>query len=310
MIVCGYEIQAGEKKNIKIPVLQAEAMEGICICGKNQGKTLIITAGVHGCEYVGIETAKRMSEILEPMELSGNVILIPLVNKNGFFDGRKQVVPEDGKNINRAFPGKPDGTISERIAYAIEQYIYPCADFLIDLHSGDSNEDLMPLVFYPSRGEKEVNEKALQAAKKLLVSYRVRSQAKNGLYSWAVQKGVPSLLIERGRGGLWSENEVEACMSDIYRIMAVLGIKEASFEKTPQIDIKEAIYEEAAASGFWYPYTKAGKMIYKNEKLGVFETYPEGKRIDIIAEFDGVVLYQTTSLGAKLGDTLIAYGKL
>ena len=53
MIVCGYEIQAGEKKHIKIPVLQAEAMEGICICGKNQGKTLVITAGVHGCEYVG-----------------------------------------------------------------------------------------------------------------------------------------------------------------------------------------------------------------------------------------------------------------
>ena len=45
-------------------------MEGICICGKNQGKTLVITAGVHGCEYVGIEAAKRMAEFLEPMELA------------------------------------------------------------------------------------------------------------------------------------------------------------------------------------------------------------------------------------------------
>ena len=106
MIVCGYEIQAGEKKHIKIPVLQAEAMEGICICGKNQGKTLVITAGVHGCEYVGIEAAKRMAEFLAPMELAGNVILIPLVNRCGFFDGRKQVVPEDEKNLNKGFPWK------------------------------------------------------------------------------------------------------------------------------------------------------------------------------------------------------------
>ena len=80
MIVCGYEIQAGEKKYIKIPVLQAEAMEGICICGKNQGKTLVITAGVHGCEYVGIEAAKRMAEFLDPMELAVLISTALVVN--------------------------------------------------------------------------------------------------------------------------------------------------------------------------------------------------------------------------------------
>lgn len=310
MIVCGYEIQAGEKKNIKIPVLQGEVIEGTCICGKNQGKTLIITAGVHGCEYVGIEAAKRMSEILDPMELSGNVILIPLVNKNGFFDGRKQVVPDDEKNLNRVFPGKPNGTISERIAYAIEQYIYPCADFLIDLHSGDSNEDLIPLVFYPTKGEKEVNDKAVQAAKELSVPYRVSSQAKNGLYSWAVQKGVPSLLIERGAGGLWSENEVEMCIEDMHRIMAFLGIKQGSYEKISQIDIKEAIYEEAVSAGFWYPSITVGKRICCGEKLGVFEVYADGKRKELRAKFDGVVLYHTTALGVRAGEALAAYGKI
>lgn len=309
MIVCGYEIQEGEKKNIKIPVLQAEAMEGICICGKNQGKTLVITAGVHGCEYVGIEAAKRMAGLLDPMELAGNVILIPLVNIDGFFDGRKQVVPEDGKNLNRVFPGKPDGTISERIAYAMEQYIYPCADFLIDLHSGDSNEALIPLVFYPTKGEKEINDKALQAAKVLSVPYRVSSQAKNGLYSWAVQKGIPSLLIERGAGGLWSENEVEMCMEDMHRIMAFLGIKQGSYEMIPQTDIKEAVYEEAVSDGFWYPSITAGKRVCCGEKLGFFESYADGKRTELRAKFDGVVLYHTTALGVRTGESLVAYGK-
>lgn len=310
MIVCGYEIQAGEKKHIKIPVLQAEAMEGICICGKNQGKTLVITAGVHGCEYVGIEAAKRMAEFLEPMELAGNVILIPLVNRCGFFDGRKQVVPEDEKNLNRVFPGKSNGTISERIAYTMEEYIYPCADFLIDLHSGDSNEDLIPLVFYPTKGEKAVNDKALQAAKVLSVPYRVSSQAKNGLYSWAVQKGIPSLLIERGSGGLWSENEVERCMEDMHRIMAFLGIKQGSYEKTSQADIKEAVYEDAVSDGFWYPSITAGKRVCCGEKFGVFEAYADGKRTELCAKFDGVVLYHTTALGVRAGEALAAYGKI
>ena len=310
MIVCGYETRAGEKKNIKIPVLQAEAMEGICICGKNQGKTLVITAGVHGCEYVGIEAAKRMAELLDPMELAGNVILIPLVNIDGFLDGRKQVVPEDGKNLNRVFPGKPDGTISERIAYAMERYIYPCADFLLDLHSGDSNETLIPLVFYPTKGEKEINDKALQAAKVLSVPYRVSSQAKNGLYSWAVQKGIPSLLIERGSGGLWSENEVKMCMEDMCRIMAFLKIKEASYEQIPQTDIKEAVYEEAVSDGFWYPAITVGKRVCCGEKLGVFESFPVGERMEISAKFDGVVMYHTTALGVREGEALAAYGKI
>lgn len=310
MIVCGYKIEAGEKKSIKIPVPQAEALDGICICGKKQGKTLVITAGVHGCEYVGIEAAKRMSEMLDPMELSGNVILIPLMNRGGFFDGRKQVVPEDGENLNRAFPGRPDGTVSSRIAYVMERQIYPYADFLIDLHSGDSSEDLIPLVFYPTKGEPAVNDSALQAAKALSVSYRVSSQAKNGLYSWAVQKQIPSLLLERGAGGLWSETEIEACMNDMLRIMAFLGIKEASYEEIPQTDIKEAVYEEAASDGFWYPCTTAGKKVCRKEKLGVFEAWPEGKRTELLAEFDGVVLYHTTALGVRAGEALIAYGKI
>lgn len=150
----------------------------------------------------------------------------------------------------------------------MEEYIYPCADFLIDLHSGDSNEDLIPLVFYPTKGEKAVNDKALQAAKVLSVPYRVSSQAKNGLYSWAVQKGIPSLLIERGSGGLWSENEVERCMEDMHRIMAFLGIKQGSYEKTSQADIKEAVYEEAVSDGFGIPLLQRGSGYAVEKSLG------------------------------------------
>ena len=197
MIFCGYEGKPGEKAWVEIPVPDAKPIDAMLCCGMQEGKTLIVTAGVHGCEYVGMgEEARRLAEELDPAQICGNVILLPLVNAEGF-QGAKQVVPEDNENLNRVFPGEKGGTLSRRIAYAVESSLYPCGDFLIDLHSGDCNESLFPLVFFPSAGKKEVNDRALEAAKWLSVPYRVKSVAKNGLYSWAVQKELPSLLIER-----------------------------------------------------------------------------------------------------------------
>lgn len=90
-------------------------------------------------------------------ELSGNVIFLPLANPTGFYAGAKRVVPEDGVNLNRAFPGDPAGTLSVRLAHALEAALYPAADFLADLHSGDCNEALYPLVFFPTAGTEAVN---------------------------------------------------------------------------------------------------------------------------------------------------------
>ena len=86
----------------------------MCIRDRALGKTLVVTAGVHGCEYVGVQALRRLAAELDPAELSGNVIFLPLANPTGFYAGAKRVVPEDGVNLNRAFPGDPAGTLSVR----------------------------------------------------------------------------------------------------------------------------------------------------------------------------------------------------
>ena len=88
------------------------------------------------------------------------------------------------------------------VGCALENALYPVADFLADLHGGDYNEVLHPLVFFPTSGDAAINRTSLIAAQTLTVPYRVRSSARNGLYSWAVQKNVPALLIERGGRGI------------------------------------------------------------------------------------------------------------
>ena len=267
-----------------------------------------MTAGVHGCEYVGVQALRILARELDPDAMTGNVILLPLANPYGFYAGAKRVIPEDGVNLNGTFPGDRNGSLGRRLAFALEDALYSAADFLADLHSGDCNESLHPLVFFPTAGEKDVNAAALEAAKVLSVDYRVRSTARNGLYSWAVQRGVPALLIERGGQGRWSQPEVDACKADVYALMGHLGILPGGEKNRVQQEIVEANYVESDADGFWYPLVAKNQDICMGEVLGRLESLTGELLQEVRAKFDGVVLYHTVALGVHMGEALIAYG--
>ena len=157
MIFCGTILLPGERKNVPLPVPDAPPLNAIYLCGASRGRTLIVTGGVHGCEYVGLQALRRLAGELNPARLSGNVILLPLANPSAFYAGAIQVVPEDGSNLIRAFPGNAIGSLSARLAVALENALYPVADFLADLHGGDYNEVLHPLEFFPTSGDAAIN---------------------------------------------------------------------------------------------------------------------------------------------------------
>ena len=313
MRLSDFKAGSGVKQTLPLPVTSPYSVEMTVICGCRPGKTLVVTAGVHGCEYVGIETLNRLKRELEPAALSGRVILLPLVNPEGFYHGSKQTIPADGKNLNRMFPGKPDGTFSSQLARVLEENLYPEADFLMDLHGGDVNEALTPLVFFPASVPESLSAAASAAAESLSVPYRVASTSQNGLYSWAAQCGIPALLVERGDRGLWSEKEVAACRENVYELMRHLGILNAASVSPclQQAEIRRAVYEEAPADGFWYPaVSEAGQKLKQGTLLGTLKDSYGNEIARYTAPFDGVVLYYTLSLGVKSGDPLIAYGKL
>ena len=312
MRLSDFKAGSGVKQTLPLPVTSPYPVEMTVICGCRPGKTLVVTAGVHGCEYVGIETLNRLKRELEPAALSGRVILLPLVNPEGFYHGSKQTIPADGQNLNRMFPGKSDGTFSSQLARVLEETLYPEADFLMDLHGGDVNEALTPLVFFPASVPESLSAAASAAAESLSVPYRVASTSQNGLYSWAAQCGIPALLVERGERGLWSEKEVAACRENVYELMRHLGILNAASGSPclQQAEIRRAFYEEAPADGFWYPaVSAAGQKLKQGALLGTLKDSYGNEIARYTAPFDGVVLYYTLSLGVKSGDPLIAYGK-
>lgn len=309
MKLCGFDIEPGQKKEVYLSVNKTKKIKVILFCGKKRGRTLVVTAGVHGCEYNGIEALRKLNQELDPETLHGQVILVPLMNESGFYAGAKQIVPEDGVNLNRAFPGDAKGSLSAQIAFAAENYLYPQADLLVDLHGGDVQERAMSFVYFPAYAQEEITQKSRMAAQALSMPYRVASAAKNGLYSWASQCGVPALLLEKGGAGLWSKDEIDAYCQNIYELLAHLEILPQEFPLYAQQEITNAIYIEAEESGFWYPYVCEGESFAKGKVLGEMRALNGEVIRTYHAQFSGVTLYYTLALGVKTGDPLIAYGE-
>ncbi|WP_294154809.1 M14 family metallopeptidase [uncultured Clostridium sp.] len=309
------QLKAGEGEKVQglVKILDTEIKLPITLInGQKEGKTVIITAGIHGCEYPGIKTAIELANEIDPDKVSGNIIIVHIVNTLGFKGRNAYIMPEDNKNMLRVFPGDKNGTTSEKIAYFITKELYSKADFNFDLHGGDLHEELLPHIYYPEKADKEVVEKCIDIAESLGVNYYLKSNNVNGTFtSAAVNNKVPGLLIERGGCGLCMEDEVKAYKKDIKNALSILNVLDSPVEvaEVSAQEMKEAIYLSSEKEGLWTTFVRVGDNIKKGDKLAeirdcfnnIIETY--------YAEFDGIVLVNTMALSVRVGDDLITYGR-
>lgn len=332
--ICGYTLKPGEKKQVVLGV----PMDGLAhngqaavlpdtvsragvgagdyelpatlICGSHPGKTILISAGVHSGEYPGVAAVIRAAKEIDPAMLTGNILLIHCINTSGFWAYAPSIVPEDGQNLNRKFPGNAAGTVAERIeAYMVSQ-IFPQLDFILDLHSGGHIEPLTPCLFYP-KAEK-VTRASLDAALALDLPYLIASTATKGMYSFAANCcDIPGLLVERGGVSCCLEEWIEADCRDIFLLLAHLKMYEAGTvtRKNPSKKIyTQAIYLESEEVGLWYANVKEDQLIQKGALLGHIEDFYGNKIRAYFAEADGRVFYYTGGLAVRKGDPLVAYG--
>ena len=281
------------------------------INGKKSGKIVAISSGIHNCEYVGIQSAIELSQEIDPENINGTVIIFHPVNYSGFFHKIPAVMPEDNKNLNRAFPGIENGSTSDKIAYHFSKFLYPQLDFFIDLHGGDLYERATNFVYSPGIGDNKVIEVSHEVAQVLSVPYRVRSSAKTGAYNSAAIQGVPSMLIERGGNGLWNNEEVKEYKKDILSVLGYFNIIDFLNEKNlNQKEITTAKYISSEVDGFWYPRYKAGEKFNEGDLLGEIKDCFGNIITSYYAEFDGVILYGVFSLAIKKSEEILAYGKI
>src|SRR2546421_4976052 len=168
------------------------------ITGRRDGPTFLITAGIHAAEYTGIDAAIRLGNLLNPAQVRGHVVIIPLLNRPGFYERSIYVNPEDNDNMNRVFPGRPDGTWSERFAHALLTQVMAGVDYAIDLHAGDLIEDLVPFVGYRETGDARLDGEAQRMLDAYGAGWAVKtlpSGERGGLlYAAAAERGVAGIL--------------------------------------------------------------------------------------------------------------------
>ena len=281
--------------------------------GTRPGKTMLITAGVHGGEYVGIQAAIELAQKLKIQKVAGTIIIVKVINVPAFERRNGSMGLTDGKNLNREFPGNPKGTEMERLAWAVSHELQPVADYYIDLHSGDDYEQLTSYVYYAGMADEKTFSQSRRMAEQVDVPYMVRSNvASGGAYNYAASQGIPSILIERGGMGAWTSEEVRSTRRDVRNILCHLGIYQGKkdYRTYYPLDVTDICYQDASRDGLWYPFKKPGDMIREGEILGEVRDYEGGLLELSVAEYDGVILYQTGTLQVLGDGPMIAYGKI
>ncbi|MEO1573327.1 MAG: succinylglutamate desuccinylase/aspartoacylase family protein [Pseudomonadota bacterium] len=290
------------------------------VTGARPGPTLLVMAGVHGSEHAPILATQRLGPALASDDLSGNVILVHIANLPAYLGRTVYISPADNKNLNRLFPGKADGTLSERIAHTLTDGIYPLADAVLDVHSGDANEQLIPFWagFYETAGDPKVIEASRAMAHAFGLEHIVAFQweferVEEAIWggSAAIARGIPSIDVEAGGMGVINDEAVQAIETGVRRILSHMGILKASFPALPEpIVIRERKSVKAPRDGSWNALVEAGTRVREGQLLGYLTDWHGNRVFEARAPMDGLLLIRLEAPPANQGETLVTVAKI
>lgn len=293
----------------------------VVIRGARDGPTVTVVAGIHGAEYAPLLAAQRLSQLLDPAALRGTVRMVLMANPNAFFGRSVYYVPSDGRNLNRVFPGRAEGTESERLASTIMTRVLTGADVVVDLHAGDANEALLPYIAAVLTGDSARDERTMQLAyasgfPQIIRSRRGATLPATGtpltLTSAAATLGVPVLATESGEMGgtdsLAVQRHVDAVLHTLRALAMMPGNDGARRRPHRTVMVIDSTMSAAAtADGFWYPLVRAGDRVQRGQLLGrIVDRY--GRDVaDIVAPATSRIIYLTITPPVRRGESLASF---
>ncbi len=280
--------------------------------GASSGPVLALIAGTHGMEYVPILALQRLRTAIDPKALRGAVIMVHVANMPSFLGRTIYYSPIDGKNLNRVFPGKADGTISERIADAITREVIARATHVVDLHCGDGNEALRPYLYWVTTGDPKVAEagRAMALAFGLdhIVIDRERpadATASVYLSNTAITRGKPGLTTETGALARVTEEEIALVERGVAGLLRHLGMRpDGPAAVTTPVWIERNEVLRAGVAGIFYPEVASGHTVAKGALLGRITDFHGRTLEEVRAPFDGEMLYVVGTPPVSKGEPL------
>jgi predicted deacylase len=280
--------------------------------GAANGPRLTLIGGIHGCEYSSIAAVTRFMTELDDHELRGSITAVPVVSMQSFRRRSPFVVPEDGKNLNRCFPGSYDGTYTDVLARSIYDELIAPADVLLDLHGGDMVEGLEPFAIYEAS---PVEDRAHAIAVAFGLPYVVREQRQDGglggmTSSAAAQAGIPAVIAEAGGRGLLEESAVQMLVGGVRNVLRRLEMLPGATEPPPagQRTVGSFVWLRCERAGWWDPAVGSGDEVREGDMLGRVRDLWGDVHEEIHAPSDGVVLFITTSPAVSDDGLLLGLG--
>ena len=300
----GYiEVPAGVDAATNLPV--------IVVNGAHPGPKLALFAGAHGTEYASSIALTQLAKRVDPSELSGTIIILPLLNVESYLQKIVHENPVDHKGIG-GYPGKADGTQSERIAYAIYNQVIVKCDHLIDYHGGDLDENLHPYSYWTGTGKPELDK----LSRDMLFAFGLRTiiikPIGRGLDSAALALGKASITVEAGRAGTTEAADLEVLIDGTLNVMRVLKMLQSPITSSLQhpLWISKLTIVKSDYEGIYYPSVVPEAYVGKGMSVGHITNYFGDKIAEVTVPVTGILTLVCSVPTMKKGDNVVYVGEI
>lgn len=304
------DIPAGVDPGTRVPLT--------IVRGASSGPTLALVAGTHGSEIAPILGLQRVRGMLDVRQLRGTVILVHVANLPSYLGRTIYYSPVDGKNLNRVYPGNPDGTVSERIAHAITTQVIQRSDYLVDLHAGDGNESLRPYTYWnklglDARTDSIGRDMALAWGNDHIIVDTTRPRdpaASVYTQNTAHVRGKPAITTETGYLGVPAEDMIQRNVEGVFRLLRYFRMLPGAAELVAApVWFEQTEVLRSAHTGIWHPGVERGNTVQRGTVIGYVTDFFGTKLAEIRSPFGGVVLYVVGTPAMSEGEPVAMVGR-
>jgi predicted deacylase len=307
--ILGTSVRPGERHVLDLQVARLYTRTSVEIPvvvqrGQEEGPVLLLLAGVHGDEVNGIETVRRILEDLKLQPLArGTVVAIPVLNVFGFLAMKREL--PDGRDLNRFFPGSPNGSLASRLAHALVTEVLPAVDVVIDLHSGSDQRHNHPHLRYTSDDERSL-EIAQAFDPPLILKAAIRERS---LRAHMNKLGRSYVLFEGGKARSLDDDAIREAYRGVTRVMEHLGLwKGVSDTLRGPSHLSSSKWVRAPMAGLFHPIMENGSELEKGMVLGLIaDPYGDHSK-QVKAPFGGHIICVNTAPVVNQGDALFHLG--
>jgi len=289
------EKQFGYLTVVERPVTNVVMPVGIVNSGR-PGPRVVISAGIHGSEYPGLEAANRLWRSFTPETINGVIVMFPLVNVPGFEAAEPNVNPLDNINLNRIFPGDPNGSPSMVMANRLVEEVSKVAECVIDLHGGDITEWLDPFAIWFRSGNDDVDRRSQRMAELYDAKHIWITSGKYGypgtFSGELARRGIPSVVCEAGFLGTYREDEIGQHVRGVTNILKDVGTLAGEPQRVhdgPARVFEENFTVATTTGGTMHPKVLPSEPIRKGQVLAEIKNIEGDVVEELLAPADGVV---------------------